>query len=101
MVFWVYGLRNGEKIYIKINIMTPNEKARDLFVVLLEHTPDYILKDNDDAALICKIHLRVLVGNILKELNDYAEECNYVNIPPKLAERIRWWNYINQEISNI
>lgn len=81
--------------------MTPNEKAQDLFVILLENTPDYIINDNEDAYHICKIHLGVVVNTLLKELNSYINECDYNIVPPIISNKLRFWNCVKEEIENI
>lgn len=74
--------------------MTPEEKAKDILVKILEYTPDYIIADNSEASHLAKLHGLILVDELIKEthLHDIT-----------LADHLRsgYWDEVKLELEKL
>lgn len=79
--------------------MTPQEKAKDIFVKMLESIPDYLIKDNTDAASISKIHALIAVDEILK--SGPTKPGSYITIYQDEREAHDFWQQVKTEIEKL
>lgn len=83
--------------------MTPQEKAKDIFVKMLEYIPDHLIKDNKDAAEVSKIHALIAVDEILKSRPSLPIEAfgGTINLGECCKLSKEYWQQVKTEIEKL
>lgn len=79
----------------EFKLMSPKEKAQDIFVKMMEYTPNHIIKDNKDASEICKLHCLIACDEIVSALS-YE--------PPRASniyQTANFWKEVKEEINSL
>lgn len=52
--------------------MTAEEKAKDIFVRMMEYTPDSIVQDNYKAKHLAKLHALIMIDGIIEAVEAFG-----------------------------
>lgn len=85
--------------------MTPQEKAKDLFVKMMEYTPDSVIQDNMDAKEICKVHALICLDEIISAIDNFGYSDTWYDnfetghmVNGNLLDPTKYWQEVKQEI---